>query len=677
MQYSIEPITLQFKQPAGTSRGVYLTRRLWYVHLYDGGHHGIGECAPLHDLSCDYQPDMASLIDEACHELIKTGMIDYHRYAQYPSVVFALETALLSLEGAKRGDAIRLFDNDFTNSKIGIPINGLVWMGTYEEMAGRIEDKLQQGFSCIKIKIGAIDYAKELKLLTDLRHRFPANQLQIRVDANGGFSPEEATTVLHDLHALQIHSIEQPIKAKQWHEMARLCKDTPIPIALDEELIGINTIEGKREMLDTIRPQYIILKPTLHGGLRGCEEWMAEAQKRNIGYWITSALESNVGLNALAQWAAQTGNTLMPQGLGTGQLFTSNYEVTDLEICGERLWFRSQKQRDFETETQQFISQWNEPSDSIEVFTSGSTGMPKNMRVEKTRMVASAKATLKFLGLKSGDSALLCLPIKYIAGKMLVVRSIIGGLKLVVRYPSSRPFRTLSCAPTFAAITPHQAMVSLSHAHDTAIMSATKVIIIGGGAISPELESRLKNFSGTIYSTYGMTETLSHIAMRKISGTDASLTYSPMEGVNISVNDQGQLQIYAPAINPELLTTNDLATIMPDNTFRIVGRIDNVVCSGGIKIQIEEVEQRLHNTLPFPFVITSTEDPTLGEALTMLYVGDAMPSDIKQLCLAVLSKYQVPRHYLKVDSIPLTETGKPARKQISILASTLFQTKRS
>lgn len=677
MQYSIEPITLQFKQPAGTSRGVYLTRRLWYLHLYDGGHHGIGECAPLHDLSCDYHPDMASLIDAACHEMIKTGKIDYHRYAQYPSVIFALETALLSLEGAKRGDTNKLFDNDFTNSKIGIPINGLVWMGTYEEMAGRIEDKLQQGFSCIKIKIGAIDYAKELKLLTDLRHRFPANQLQIRVDANGGFSPEEATIVLHDLHALQIHSIEQPVKANQWHEMAQLCKDTPIPIALDEELIGINTIEGKREMLDAIKPQYIILKPTLHGGLRGCEEWMAEAQKRNVGYWVTSALESNVGLNAIAQWAAQTGNILMPQGLGTGQLFTSNYEVTDLEICGERLWFRSQKQRDFETETQQFISQWNEPTDSIEVFTSGSTGIPKAMRVEKTRMVASAKATLKFLGLKAGDSALLCLPIKYIAGKMLVVRSIIGELKLIVKCPSSRPFRTLTSAPTFVAITPHQAMVSLSHAHDTAIMRATKVIIIGGGAISPELESRLKDFPGTIYSTYGMTETLSHIAMRKINGPDASLTYSLMEGVNISVNAQGQLQIYAPAINPELLTTNDIATIMPDKTFRIVGRIDNVVCSGGIKIQIEEVEQRLHDTMPFPFVITSIEDPTLGEALTMLYVGDAMPNDIKKLCLSVLNKYQVPRHYLKVDSIPFTETGKPARKQIGILASTLFNAKKS
>ncbi len=679
MRYEIEAKTLVFKQPAGTSRGVYTERRLWYVHLYDSDaagnvYHGIGECAPLHDLSCDYRDDMAALLDEACRSLVACGEIDYKTYADCPSVLFALETALLSLQGSRRGDALKLWDNAFTCCEQGIPINGLVWMGSYDEMMKRMTQKLAQGFRCIKVKIGAIDFDKELSLLTHLRQRFAADKIELRVDANGGFSADEAPDKLRALARLDIHSIEQPIRQHQWDAMARLCHDTPIPIALDEELIGVNSLEEKRLLLDTIRPQYIILKPTLHGGLKGCEQWMAEARRRGIGYWVTSALESNVGLNAIAQWAAHTGNTEMPQGLGTGQLFTTNFDSVDLEILGDRLWYRSERQRTFEREARQFIDEWNSDTRHMAVTTSGSTGDPKTLLVEKERMRASARMTLRALGLKAGDTALLCMPLKYIAGKMVVVRALTGRLRLIVTAPSSRPFRTLTTSPTFAALTPMQAVESLEHAHDAALMRGVRQLIIGGGAIPPTLEAELRHFPNAVWSTYGMTETLSHIALRRLSGAEASLRYSPCQGVGVSLNGEGCLQINAPALCDEPLTTNDLAELHPDGTFTIVGRRDNVVCSGGIKLHIEKIEERLRAFIDIPFMLTSADDPRLGEALTLLYVGGTDARQyVENACRNALDPYEVPRHFLAVNALPLTETGKPARKRAKLLAANILK----
>ena len=231
-----------------------------------------------------------------------------------------------------------MWKSSFTEGTSGILINGLIWMGTYEEMTARIEEKLVAGFSCIKLKIGSLRFEDEMELLKKVRQRFSKDTITLRVDANGGFKPAEAMERLERLAALDIHSIEQPIMAGQWEEMARLCARTPLPIALDEELIGVNDTEGKNRLLDVIRPQYIILKPSLHGGIRGSEEWISLAKRRDIGYWITSALESNVGLNAIAQWAATLGIEI-PQGLGTGALYVNNVE-RPLEVVGERLWYR-------------------------------------------------------------------------------------------------------------------------------------------------------------------------------------------------------------------------------------------------------------------------------------------------------------------------------------------------
>lgn len=336
----ITPRLLHFKQPAGTSRGVYNTRKVWYIEISSMENpsiKGIGECAPLPNLSCDDIPQYEEVLQQACSRVAREGNIPTESLRNYPSILFGLETALRHYETG----SLALWDTPFSRGEAGIPINGLIWMGNFEEMYRQIEAKMEAGYRCIKLKIGAIDFDAELTLLKHIRSRFSVKDIELRVDANGAFSPAEAMHKLDALSKLDLHSIEQPIRAGQWEEMARLTARTPLPIALDEELIGHNTPEIKQELLSAIRPQYIILKPSLHGGICGSNEWIAEAEKQNIGWWVTSALESNIGLNAIAQWCATLHNAL-PQGLGTGQLFTDNIDLP-LEIRKDCLWFCAEK----------------------------------------------------------------------------------------------------------------------------------------------------------------------------------------------------------------------------------------------------------------------------------------------------------------------------------------------
>ena len=353
LKVTVSERTLHFKQPAGTSRGVYTTRKSWFVHLYDGEREGVGECAPLPDLSCDARPDYAEVLEKMCEEFCQTGEINYERWRDYPSMLFGLETALLSLRShlspltshpspLTSHPSPLLFDTAFSRGEVGIPINGLVWMGSYEEMLKRMEEKLEKGFRCVKLKIGAIDFDQELDLIKRIRERFSFHEVELRLDANGAFPYEEALYKLELLSQYAIHSIEQPIRQGQWAYMAELCRESPLPIALDEELIGVNDPEMKRHMLNIIKPRYIILKPSLHGGMQGCREWIETARDMGIGSWITSALESNIGLNAIAQFASDVyGDDIrMPQGLGTGQLFTDNIPMP-LEIRGDKLFRQS------------------------------------------------------------------------------------------------------------------------------------------------------------------------------------------------------------------------------------------------------------------------------------------------------------------------------------------------
>jgi o-succinylbenzoate synthase len=334
--------TLHFKQPAGTSRGVYKTRDSWFLELTSEerpGVKGVGECATLPDLSCDAIPEYEKILRAVCQQFETTGMIDYNMLRPYPSILFGLETALAQFNA---GGSTALFDTPFARGEEGITINGLVWMGTFDEMYARLEEKLNAGFHCVKLKIGAIDFEREIDLIRHIREHFTKEQIELRVDANGGFSPDDALDKLNRLSKYDIHSIEQPIRQHQWGEMARLCRESPLPIALDEELIGVNMRMMKADLLDTIRPAYIILKPSLHGGMKGCEEWIQLARERGIGSWITSALESNVGLNAIAHFAAKMygPNVQMPQGLGTGQLFTDNIPMP-IEVRGEKLFYNA------------------------------------------------------------------------------------------------------------------------------------------------------------------------------------------------------------------------------------------------------------------------------------------------------------------------------------------------
>lgn len=323
--------TLIFKNPSGTSRGVLLKKDSWFLILSKDRKSGIGECSILKGLSYDDHPDFEKTLAMLCNQITRgETLLDL---TSWPAIKMGYEMALLSLKGIH---SYELFPSFFTKGSKSIPINGLVWMGSYDFMKQQIDALLSKGFNCIKIKIGALDFDEELRLIAQLRKRYDAKTISIRVDANGAFLFSEALSKLQKLSAFRLHSIEQPIATKQWENMAFLCKKTPIPIALDEELIGVFSKALQIQMLDQICPQYLVFKPTLLGGFSSTLQWLSLAKEKGIDWWITSALESNIGLNAIAQFTFLK-NISIPQGLGTGSLFTNNIE-SPLVIKKGCLW---------------------------------------------------------------------------------------------------------------------------------------------------------------------------------------------------------------------------------------------------------------------------------------------------------------------------------------------------
>lgn len=337
MKIQIKKHQLIFNRPAGTSRGVLKTKEIWLLKLSDSvsGKSGIGEINMFKGLSCDDRPDFENKLQEVIAKPDEYVLKNHEKLQDFPSIRFGVEMALKDL---KTEGNFKLFKNDFTYGNEGIPINGLIWMGDIDFMKKQIREKLEKGFRCLKMKIGALNFDDEFAVLKAIRSEYSPSELELRVDANGAFSPLEALQKLEKLSKLNLHSIEQPIKQGQLEEMARLCLQTPLPIALDEELIGIHTKAKRVDLLDQIAPQYIILKPALVGGFQSSEEWIELAENSKIGWWITSALESNIGLNAIAQWTASL-NTDAYQGLGTGQLYKNNIQ-SPLQIQGERLFYR-------------------------------------------------------------------------------------------------------------------------------------------------------------------------------------------------------------------------------------------------------------------------------------------------------------------------------------------------
>ena len=337
MKATYQKHLLYFKRPSGTSRGILTEKETWFIILEKDGKKGIGECGLLRTLSIDDRPDYEEKLRWTCDNIQLGKDLLWEALIEFPSIQFGVEMAFQSLVSET---PFLLFPSDFTKGEKSIPINGLVWMGEADFMKRQIEEKLAEGFRCIKLKIGALDFDSELQLLHFVRQHFTPEKIEIRVDANGAFDVSMALDKIKQLAGFKIHSIEQPIQKNQTDSMSELCKTTPIPIALDEELIGVFSVEEKEALLLKVKPQYLILKPSFIGGFRGTTEWIILAEKHQIGWWITSALESNIGLNAIAQWTFMQHNT-MPQGLGTGGLYTNNFDCP-LAVAQGQLWYHKE-----------------------------------------------------------------------------------------------------------------------------------------------------------------------------------------------------------------------------------------------------------------------------------------------------------------------------------------------
>ena len=322
MRASYKKYILNFKQPGGTSRGILKTKVTYFLILHHNGKKGIGECGLFRGLSVDDRPDYEEKLQWVCANIHLGEEKILKQVSDLPSIQFGVEQAFMSLDAS---NMFELFPSDFTKGLKAIPINGLIWMGSSDFMNQQIKEKLTAGFTTLKLKIGAIDFESEVALLKSIRNEYSSKEIELRVDANGAFTPEDALEKLKRLSDFELHSIEQPIMPKQWEKMAGLCEKTPLPIALDEELIGIFTSEEKEKLINFINPQYIILKPSLIGGFRGSQDWIRIAEQHNVSWWVTSALESNIGLNAISQFTYSL-HVKMPQGLGTGSLFTNNID---------------------------------------------------------------------------------------------------------------------------------------------------------------------------------------------------------------------------------------------------------------------------------------------------------------------------------------------------------------
>jgi L-alanine-DL-glutamate epimerase-like enolase superfamily enzyme len=698
---------LQFRQPAGTSRGVMHDKVTWFIHIWDErdpGTIGVGECSLLPGLSSDDRPGYESRIEWLCNHIGKSAEELYRSLVNWPSIRFGLEMALLDL--ANGGRRI-LFPSPFTESGRPVAINGLVWMGDKDFMFRQIEEKLNQGFRVIKMKVGAIDFESECDLLAHIRGHYDKTKIELRLDANGAFSAGEAVRKLERLAKYDIHSIEQPISAGQVNEMALICKLSPIPVALDEELIGVHYREQKAHLLDIVRPDYIILKPSMLGGFEACKEWIELAGEINAGWWITSALESNIGLNAIAQWTATLGNPL-PQGLGTGSLYLNNIP-SPLVVAGGCLHFNpdlpwdytftglpATKKNDWDypltlngvvrtgpawaqasgelndtpmadawyMELIEFLHQWFSDEETILVRTSGSTGEPKDIRLQKTAMIRSAVATGRELGLSNHPDALLCLSTRYIAGMMMVVRAMVYGHDLVPVKPDGNPLLHLSGdrTPSFAAMVPAQVYNALKDPVSLARLKEIKTLIIGGGEIHPALERELQQIPNRVYATYGMTETITHIALRRVNGTDRKEYFTALPGVVLSTDGRGCLVINSPGILQAEQVTNDLAELLGSREFRWLGRVDNVINRGGQKIIPEEIERRLINCLKERFFIGAVPDDKFGR-LPVLFVESEEPdTSEKERIIACVEKYtsrtERPVRIYYIPKFTETENGK-------------------
>ncbi len=641
---------LIFRRPAGTSRGVMRTRRVWYLFLERDGVTGMGECAPLPGLGLDDISALEPKLEEVCarigHYLEMTRAGQAGDLAAFPAIRFALEMALRDLENGGRGVWFPA-----PEPPPRLEINGLVWMGDEDFMRGQIARKLAEGWGCIKIKIGGIDFSRELALLRFIRERKGPDELELRLDANGAFTPEEAPEKLRALAEFAPHSIEQPIAAGQWPQMAELRRVSPVPVALDEELLPLVTAEERAAMLDLVRPHHLVLKPSLLGGFTETERWIGLAESRGIGWWITSALESNAGLAAITQWTQKRAPKGF-QGLGTGALFVNNLPASQQVRRGELI----REETPAHAGAHRFCAEWLGPAETVELRTSGTTGAPRTIRMPKRAMAASARLTAEALNVGAGARALLCLPVHYVAGKMMIVRALVIGWDLRVVEPCANPLAGMDETFDFAAMTPMQ----LAAALDAGDLEKVRTLIVGGAPVPPGLAARLRGVRTRVFETWGMTETASHVALRRL-GEEEDAPFTALPGVSFSLDGRGCLVVRAAHLGGEPIRTNDLAGLAGPRAFRWLGRADDVINTGGVKVFPAEVERKLAAALGGrEFFVAGAPDPKLGERVTLFIEGP--PEELPEDLFAPLNRYERPREVRFLPRFRRTASGKVIRR---------------
>ncbi len=662
MQATWNKYKLNFKQIIGTSRGTMQNHNIWFIFITYNNITGIGECAPLPNLSLDNLAEIESKLDFVCNNISKyfnSPNSLKNDFENYPAIRFAVELAFLDLKNKGCGQYFKTNLQQNVENTDEIDINGLIWMGESDFIKSQIDNKLTENWKCIKIKIGNLDFTKELEFLKQIREQLPKEKLTIRLDANGAFDKTNVFEKLNMLSKYDIHSIEQPVMAGQFELMSDICKNSPIPIALDEELIKITSNKKRQEMLDFIKPQYIILKPSLVGGFLECESWINLAKQRNINYWLTSALESNIALKSIAQWVVYK-NIKGFQGLGTGKLYTNNIPCVSFINSSNKLVISNDKTAH---NLHKFNINWLNSNKDIELKTSGSTGKPKTINALKQDLINSSLLSAKIFKLQKNNTALLCLPIDYIAGKMMVVRSFIIGLDLKIIKPCSNPMQNITESFDFVAMTPMQAE-NLS----IKTISKIKILIIGGAKISFKLENFLNKINKTteIYETYGMTETYTHIAIRKIeSGQKNNPTqkiFKALDGITFKIDKRGCLIVNNKHLSVKKTITNDLVEIYNEKSFKLLGRVDNIINSGGIKIIPEQIEEKIKliNNLNFRIQISSEKDNILGEKI-ILIVENQKKITLKELNFTNLNNYEIPKKIINVNEFKETKSGKIIR----------------
>ena len=632
--YRAHPLT--FSKPAQTSRDVLYHKPSFFITMCDkSGRKGVGEISLIPGLSLESEEEVRSYLETL---ITKRGINVEDIPLTLPSVRFAVETALRSLK--REGEA---------HWSGGITINGLVWMDRVKGMLEQVDTLVNKGFKTIKLKVGTLPFQEELDMLREIRRKCPAEEFTLRIDANGAFGKDagDGMTAIEKLEALShadldIHSIEQPIPQGQYDKMATLCATSPIPIALDEELIGVHSQSERRALLEKTKPKYLILKPSLIGGLAESEKWIELAYELGIGWWVTSALESNVGLSAIAEWIAgvlENNPKLqgLAQGLGTGGLFTNNTAST-MYIEDGKLYAQQQKPGSIVLQGQTFpfsraganefkahkgrpswtdgiartLVDWFQNPESPLLFkTSGSSGPPRDILHTRESVISSAKDSITCFGLNPGTRAALALPIDFVAGKLMLVRAIVGRWNLEIIEPSSRP--ACKNALDFIALTPLQCASLLP---DFPVVSK---VLLGGGVLRDSLKNKLPK-GIEFWEGFGMTETLTHIAARRVISGKDNPPFKALPGVSFDTRPDGVLVIHAPNRGVNHLVTDDVVERIDAQNFIWLGRKSSVINSGGLKVIPEVVEREIRNILrplDCAYLIRGLEDEGLGEKVML------------------------------------------------------------